>query len=210
MKPTLKYENRLKRKGYKLIAGVDEAGRGSWVGPIVAAAVILPDGFNVKGIKDSKLLNAKQRENLYNLIRETATVIAVSFISHKMIDKKGIGWANQEAIKRVVKKISPDYALIDGRQVKNMPIPLENIVNGDRLVKSIAAASIIAKVTRDKYLAKLDSCYPEYGFARHKGYGTREHYEMICKHGVCEVHRHSYLPIRKMLQPKKIQKISTK
>ena len=199
MNPTFKLENRLKRQGYKLIAGVDEAGRGAWAGPIVAAAVILPGNFRVKGIKDSKLLMAKQRQALYDLIRETTLAWSVAFVGHKVIDRRGIGWANQQVIQRAVKKISPDYALIDGRLISNMQTDFENVINGDRLVKSIAAASIIAKVTRDRYLERLDSKYPEYGFAKHKGYGTKLHYQMLCKHGVCEAHRRSYRPIKLLI-----------
>jgi ribonuclease HII len=198
MNPTLKYENRLKRKGYKLIAGVDEVGRGAWAGPVVAAAVILPANFHVQDIQDSKLLTPKKREELYWLICDRALTYSIAFISHQVVDKQGLAWVNKMVIKRAVQKMrpQPDYVLVDAVQISKTSMPFEAIIGGDRISKTIAAASIIAKVARDRHLIKLEKKFPQYGFAKHKGYGTKLHYEMICKHGVCEVHRKSFAPIK--------------
>lgn len=207
MNPTFKQENQLRKKGYKLIAGVDEVGRGALAGPIVAVAVILPKDFRVGGIKDSKLLTPRQREELYFIICDRAVATCVAFISHKMIDKRGIAWANKMVIKRALCKMKPlpDFALVDAMLIDGLAMPTKSIIRGDRLVKSIAAASIVAKVTRDKYLVKQDKKYPQYGFARHKGYGTKFHRDMLCEHGPCEVHRKSFGPVRALLGNEKNQ-----
>jgi len=204
MQYMLKYENKLKRKGFTRIAGLDEAGRGSWAGPIMAAAVIFPKGTRISGLKDSKKLSARLREELYGEIIDKALAWSVGMVSHKLIDRWGIGWANNQVFLQAIKKLdkTPDFLLVDYFRLKNVDIPFEPVISGDNKVRSIAAASIIAKVTRDNYLKKLDKKYPQYGFARHKGYGTKLHYEMICKHGLCEVHRQSFRPMNSMVNAK--------
>ncbi len=187
-------------QGYKCIAGIDEVGRGPWAGPVAAAAVVLPMGFPVHLMKDSKQLTAKMREELYYLISEQADW-GVGLVSAAVIDEKGIIAATQEAMNMAVADLEhqPDFLLVDGAPQVDFVQPNTAIVRGDALVASIAAASIMAKVTRDRVMVALGRRYPQYGFERHKGYGTKEHQAALQKHGGCEIHRYTYRPIGKIL-----------
>lgn len=188
-------ENNLKAQGYALIAGVDEAGRGPLAGPVYAAAVILPDGCVIDGLNDSKKLTEKKREKLYDEIIEKAVAWSVSAVDEKVIDEINILNATHTAMNNAVNALSvkPDYVIIDGNSIKNMQIAHETIVKGDAKCASIAAASILAKVSRDRYITELAQKYPEYGFEKHKGYGTKAHYEAIEKYGVADIHRRTFL-----------------
>lgn len=182
-------------KGFKTVCGVDEAGRGPLAGPVYAAAVILPVETEIAGINDSKKLSEKKREELFDIINDVAISVSVGTASEKEIDEINILNATFLAMKRAVEglEISPDYAIIDGNRAPNLEIPTETVVKGDGKVMSVAAASIIAKVSRDRFMLKMAEQYPEYQFEKHKGYGTRLHYEMIEKYGVSSIHRKSFL-----------------
>jgi len=192
---TYERENELKAQGYKLICGVDEAGRGPLAGPVCAAAVILPEGLENLGINDSKKLSEKKRDKLFDLIKEKAVAYSIATASEKEIDELNILNATFLAMRRAVEGlgVNPDYVLVDGNRLPGTGIKEEAIVKGDAKSISIAAASILAKVTRDRMLLELDKEYPEYGFAQHKGYPTKLHYDMIKEHGVLPVHRLSFL-----------------
>ena len=192
---TYEYENLLKEKGYSLICGVDEAGRGPLAGPVFAAAVILPDGLDDLGINDSKKLSEKKRDALFDLICEKAVAYSIASASEKEIDEINILNATFLAMKRAVEglKVKPDFALIDGNRKPNTGIEEMPLVKGDAKSISIAAASILAKVSRDRCLLELDKQYPEYLFSQHKGYPTKLHYEKIKEHGISPVHRLSFL-----------------
>ncbi len=187
-------EHSLKEKGYKYIAGVDEAGRGPLCGPVVAAAVILPENIDIEGINDSKKISEKKREKLYEEIIDKALAYGVGISDVDVIEKVNILNATKLAMKEAISKLStkPDYVLIDGNQLIDINVPKEAVVSGDSKSLSIAAASIIAKVTRDRMIRELDLKYPEYGFAKHKGYGTKAHIEAIKKYGLCDIHRPSF------------------
>lgn len=194
--PDFSYENTAKGKGYKYICGVDEAGRGPLAGPVCAAAVILPDGVNIEGLNDSKKLSEKKREELYAVITEKALAYSVAFGTLEEIEEYNILNATYHAMNRAIDglAVKADFALIDGnRTPAGIKIPCEAVVKGDSKSSSIAAASILAKVTRDRLLIEYDKKYPQYNFKKHKGYGTKEHYDAIKKYGVCEVHRLSFL-----------------
>ena len=182
------------------IAGVDEAGRGAWVEAVYAAAVILPEKFNLVGLTDSKKLTAKKREILFLEIQNQALDFCVATASAAEIDELNIHQATLLAMKRAIlglKKINPSKVLIDGKFVpEGLSIPATAIIGGDSLIPAISAASILAKVSRDKKLLELDKKYPLYGFAKHKGYGTKAHLEAIQKYGVLDIHRKSYKPIQ--------------
>lgn len=182
-------------KGFKAVCGVDEAGRGPLAGPVYAAAVILPVETEIAGLNDSKKLSEKKREELFDIINDVAISVSVGTASEKEIDEINILNATFLAMKRAVEglEISPDYAIIDGNRAPNLEIPTETVVKGDGKVMSVAAASIIAKVSRDRFMLKMAEQYPEYQFEKHKGYGTRLHYEMIEKYGVSPIHRKSFL-----------------
>lgn len=182
-------------KGFKTVCGVDEAGRGPLAGPVYAAAVILPVGTEIAGLNDSKKLSEKKREELFDIINDVAISISVGTASEKEIDEINILNATFLAMKRAVEglEISPDYAIIDGNRAPNLEISTETVVKGDGKVMSVAAASIIAKVSRDRFMLKMAEQYPEYQFEKHKGYDTRLHYEMIEKYGVSPIHRRSFL-----------------
>lgn len=192
---TYEYENELKNKGYEIVCGVDEAGRGPLAGPVFAAAVILPAGLEDIGINDSKKLSEKKREELFGIITEKAVAWAVASASEKEIDELNILNATFLAMKRAVDALTvrPDIALIDGNRKPNTGIEEVTLVKGDAKSISIAAASVLAKVSRDRYLCELDDLYPEYQFKKHKGYPTKLHYEMIKKYGISPVHRLSFL-----------------
>lgn len=192
---TYEYENEYKAKGYQIICGVDEAGRGPLAGPVFAAAVILPDGLEDIGLNDSKKLSEKKRETLFDLIREKAIAYSVACADENEIDALNILNATFLAMKRAVEglNVKPDLALIDGNRKPGTGIPEVTIVKGDAKSISIAAASILAKVSRDRYMLELDRLYPEYEFKTHKGYPTKLHYEKIKAHGISPVHRLSFL-----------------
>ncbi|WPB58689.1 ribonuclease HII [Xylophilus sp. GOD-11R] len=180
-----------------LVAGVDEAGRGPLAGPVVAAAVILDQPGRIRGLADSKVLTALQRERLYDLIRERALCCAIGVASVEEIDSINILQATMLAMRRAVEglRLKPAKVLVDGNRLPTLDVMAEAIVKGDALVKSISAASILAKVHRDRLCAELDLQYPHYGFARHKGYGTAEHLAALREHGACEHHRRSFAPV---------------
>lgn len=192
---TYEYENLLKEQGYKIICGVDEAGRGPLAGPVFAAAVILPDGMEDIGINDSKKLSEKKRDALFEIIKEKALAYSIASADEKEIDELNILNATFLAMKRAVEGLSikPDMALIDGNRKANTGVEEMTLVKGDSKSISIAAASILAKVSRDRCLKELDEKYPEYQFSKHKGYPTKLHYELIKKHGISPVHRLSFL-----------------
>ena len=200
MSPSFKQELSLYKKGYKTIAGIDEAGRGAWAGPLVMAAVILPRDFDLRGwgINDSKSLSPKARGAAYSLITKYAPAYNVSIIQNDIIDKVWLREANQKAVTEAYEglKLEPDYLLIDEMKIQSLK-PATFIIDGDKKVASIAAASIIAKVTRDRLMIKWHERFPEYGFNKHKGYGTRLHQQRLEKYGVCKIHRRSFKPVKK-------------
>jgi ribonuclease HII len=181
---------------YNLLCGVDEAGRGPLAGDVFAAAVILPKHHTIDGIKDSKKLSEKQREYLFDVITDGAIDFSIARASHTEIDDLNILNATFLAMKRAVGnlKVVPNVLLVDGNADPRIDnFPTQCIIKGDNLISSISAASILAKVSRDRYMIELSKKYPEYGFAKHKGYGTKLHYEAISKHGICPIHRKSFL-----------------
>lgn len=188
-------ENRLKAEGYGLIAGVDEAGRGPLAGPVYAAAVILPDDARLDGINDSKKLSEKKREELFEKITEIAVSYAIFAVDEKEIDEINILNATHRAMNGAVEKLSikPDYVIIDGNSIKGMKYTHETVVKGDAKSISIAAASILAKVSRDRYITKMAEEYPQYGFEKHKGYGTKAHTDAILEYGISPIHRKTFL-----------------
>ena len=194
--PDFSYELSAKEKGYKFVCGVDEAGRGPLAGPVCAAAVILPEGREIEGLNDSKKLTEKKREQLFDVIIEKAVAYCVAFGSVEEIEEHNILNATYIAMNRAVDGLSQkaDFALVDGNRVpKGISVPCETVVKGDAKSCSIAAASILAKVTRDRLLLEYAEKYPEYGFEKHKGYGTAAHYDAIRQHGVLPIHRMSFL-----------------
>lgn len=203
--PDLSRERRLGRRGFTAIAGIDEAGRGAWAGPVVAAAVILPPGGHavqrrLAGVNDSKRLTPARREALYPAILETACAFGVGSAGPDEIDRQGILPATRAAMIRALAalRLAPDHLLIDALTLPQAAVPQVGIVRGDGLSLSIAAASIVAKVTRDRLMADLDARYPGYGFARHKGYGTAAHRAALERLGACAAHRRSYAPVAKI------------
>lgn len=182
-------------KGFKVICGVDEAGRGPLAGPVCAAAVILPPNAEIPGLNDSKKLSDKRRRELFPVIKERAIAYGIAFADHKEIDEINILQATYLAMERAISKLSvkPDLALIDGNRAKDFGIPVETVVHGDSLSVSIAAASILAKVTRDDYMLQMAEQYRGYGFEIHKGYGTKAHYAALTEQGPCQIHRMTFL-----------------
>lgn len=192
----LLYENEALNNGYELICGVDEAGRGPLAGPVYAAAVILPKGHIVEGVNDSKKLSEKKRELLFDKIIDECVCYSIGTASEKEIDEINILQATYLAMKRAVDglEIVPQLALIDGNRIPPLTASdAKAIVKGDAQSASIACASILAKVSRDRYMLKMAEKYPEYQFEKHKGYGTKLHYEMIEQFGICEIHRKTFL-----------------
>lgn len=189
------FENALFNQGVKTICGVDEAGRGPLAGPVYAAAVILPAGIRIDGLKDSKKLTEAMREKLFDIIVENSVSYAVAYATEQEIDDINILNATFLAMERAISAldVKSDIALIDGNMAKGLSVPAKCIVKGDSLSASIAAASILAKVSRDRYMKELSKSYPEYMFDRHKGYPTKLHYECIEKYGISRVHRRSFL-----------------
>lgn len=191
----LKFERQHRENGAEYIAGIDEAGRGPLAGPVVAAAVIFPDNLELMGINDSKLLSPKQRETLFSKIYEQALSIEIGIVDENSIDKINILQATFLAMRTAITKLgmTPHHVLVDGRMtVPGLTIPQTAIPKGDRKCFSIAAASIIAKVTRDRIMIEYDQQFPDYGFAQHKGYPTKKHIQAIITHGLCPIHRRSF------------------
>ena len=193
--PNFEYEEKLYSEGYKSICGCDEAGRGPLCGPVVAAAVILPLGIEIEGLNDSKKLTEKKREKLFDVIKEKAIAYAIAEASPAEIDDINILNASMLAMRRAVEAlpIKADFALIDGNCSRGFDIPTETVVKGDAKSYSIAAASILAKVTRDRQCIELDRDYPEYGIAKHKGYPTKDHMNAVREHGPSPIHRKTFL-----------------
>jgi len=189
-----RYERELRAQGFSRIAGVDEAGRGALAGPLVAAAVILPAGFDLEGLADSKALTPAAREELYGRIIAGALAWSIRRCSPGRIDRRGLHRMNLWLLRRCVRTlpIEPDYVLTDGFSVGRLPVPTLSIRKGDAVVASVAAASILAKVTRDRIMDRYHRRFPEYGFDRNRGYGTREHLAAIREHGPCPIHRRSF------------------
>lgn len=188
-------ENELFEQGIGLICGVDEAGRGPLAGPVCAAAVILPPNLMIPGLNDSKKLTDKKRRELFPLIKEQAIAFGIAFADHTEIDTVNILQATYLAMERAIQqlRVKPEYALIDGNRAKDFGLPVKTVVHGDSLSASIAAASILAKVTRDDYMEQIAKEYPNYKFEVHKGYGTKAHYEALDNFGPCAIHRMSFL-----------------
>ena len=191
-----KYEHELNQKGITLIAGVDEVGRGPLIGPVVAAAVILPENFKLDGLTDSKKLSEKKREQFYEIIKKEAIAVGVGIISEKRIDEINIYEATKEAMKEAINSLSikPEHILIDAMPL-DLDIDTTSIIKGDLLSISISAASVIAKVTRDRMLYDIDSEFPMYDLKNNKGYGTKKHIEAIKEYGITKYHRLSYKPV---------------
>lgn len=188
-------EDSLYAEGYEMICGVDEAGRGPLAGPVCAAAVILPKGLELPGLNDSKKLSDKKRRELFPIIKEQAIAYGIGLVSHEEIDAINILQATYLAMERAIAQLDgkADFALIDGNRAKDFGIPLRTVVKGDSLSASIAAASVLAKVTRDDIMLEMAEKYPEYGFEVHKGYGTKAHYEALRAYGHCPIHRMTFL-----------------
>ena len=182
-------------KGYSVICGVDEAGRGPLAGPVCAAAVILPKHAQLPGLNDSKKLTDKKRRELFPLIKEQAIAYGIGLASHGEIDEINILQATYLAMERALAQLQvrPDLALIDGNRAKDFGLPVQTVVKGDSLSANIAAASVLAKVTRDDLMLEMAKEYPGYGFEVHKGYGTKAHYEALRKQGPCDIHRMTFL-----------------
>lgn len=196
------FDDYYRSKGYKIVAGVDEAGRGPWAGPVVASAVILPQNPKIEGLNDSKKLSASQREKIFNAINAVALSVCVEVVGHEVIDSINILEATYMAMRAAVQKTTIPFSLVlvDGLAVPQAEWPQEPLIAGDSKSASIAAASVVAKVTRDRIMADLALEYPQYNFARHKGYGTKEHCELLEKYGPCPIHRKSFKPVRALLQ----------
>jgi len=205
LKPSLVEEKRLEAQGYRLIAGVDEVGRGALAGPVVAAAVIMPaeiDAPWLNQIKDSKQLRPASRELLFPHINEVAISAGIGIVPHEVIDAQGIIKATRLAMKSAIEQLSPpaESLLIDYLSLPEVPLPQKGVVKGDSLCFSIACASIIAKVTRDRLMIEFDRVYPGYRFAQHKGYGTKEHISYLYRLGPSSIHRQSFKPVKDMIQ----------
>lgn len=198
----LYYENSLREKGYEFVCGVDEAGRGPLAGPVCAAAVILPPDTIIEGVNDSKKLSEKKREELFDVVIEKSLAYCIAFGSVKEIEEHNILATTLNTMKKAVEGLSvkADYAIIDGNKLPQLEIPCEYVIKGDAKSMSIAAASILAKVSRDRLMLEYAKQYPQYCFEKHKGYGTKLHTEMILEYGPCEIHRLSFL--KKLLNGK--------
>ena len=189
------FENNCFAQGYQIVCGVDEAGRGPLAGPVCAAAVILPPNIDIPGLNDSKKLSDKKRRELYPIIKEKALAYGIAFADHKEIDEINILQATYLAMERAIAQLAvkPDIALIDGNRAKDFGLPVQTVVHGDSLSASIAAASVLAKVTRDNLMLEMAEKYPGYGFEIHKGYGTKAHYAALEAMGACPIHRMTFL-----------------
>lgn len=197
----MRNERELRLAGFRRVAGIDEVGRGCLAGPVVAAAVILPERHRIKGIRDSKMLPRARREALYTQIVDRAEAIGVGCVEVEVIDRINIYQATKLAMREALDRMPdrPDHLLIDALSLREVDLPQRPIIHGDAISASIAAASIVAKVTRDRICDEFDRRYPGYGFARNKGYGTRRHFDALVVEGPCEWHRRSFAPIRMLL-----------
>ncbi|EGJ38681.1 ribonuclease HII [Streptococcus sanguinis SK49] len=195
----LRYEKELYKTGFRAIAGIDEVGRGPLAGPVVAAAVILPPGCKIKGLNDSKKIPKKKHQDIYQAVMDKALAVGVGLIDNEIIDQVNIYEATKLAMKEALSKLclKPDYLLIDAMKL-DIDIPQESIIKGDANSLSIAAASIVAKVTRDKLMADYDKEYPGYDFAQNAGYGTKSHLQGLERHGVTPIHRKTFEPVKSM------------
>jgi len=203
--PSFIEEEQLAAQGYRLIAGIDEAGRGALAGPVVAAAVILPssvDAAQLDGVRDSKQLSPARRERLFPHIYELAVSVGVGIVPHSIVDSQGVVKATRIAMKQAVERLSPspESLLIDYMRLPELKLPQKGITHGDNLCFSIACASIIAKVTRDRIMVEFDRHFPGYGMAQHKGYGTRQHVACLTRLGACPIHRRTFRPVREVTQ----------
>ncbi len=198
MGPTEEFERVARRCGYRRIAGIDEAGRGPLAGPVVAAAVILPTRCRIAGVDDSKQLSEEARDRLYAAILERAVGLGIGSADVGEIDRLNILQATRLAMRRAIEQLVPlpDYLLVDAVTLPGVRISMRPIVKGDSLSLSIAAASIIAKVTRDRLMVKYDALFPEYDFLSHKGYGTPGHLQRLARHGPCPIHRRTFMPVQ--------------
>ena len=189
------FEHEKHAQGYKYICGVDEAGRGPLAGPVFAAAVILPKDYEIYGVNDSKKLSEKKREKLFDEIIEHALAYSIKSCDNFTIDDINILAATMQTMKNAVDSltIKPDIVFVDGNRLPELDVPAEYVIHGDAVSASIAAASILAKVSRDRFMYEMDKKYPEYDFAKHKGYGTKLHYEKLREFGPCEIHRLTFL-----------------
>lgn len=206
MNDLLAFEKELYKEGYTLICGTDEAGRGPLVGPVVAGAVILPLNYHLDGLTDSKKLSEKKREKFFEIIRQDAIAYGIGIVDAKTIDEINIYEASRLAMKKAIAdlKIKPDYILTDAMPILDMDVPVKPIIHGDGLSITIAAASVLAKVTRDHYMYELDKKYPEYEFKKHKGYPTKRHLELIKKYGVTPDYRFTYKPVKNIVESGKM------
>ena len=197
----LQFDNKFRSIGHNIIAGIDEAGRGPLAGPVVASAVILPDKCRLLGINDSKKLTEIKRERLFPQILENAVAIGVGIVDEQVIDEINILQATIQAMRKAIEtlKINPDCILVDALVIPDIGIEQVAIEKGDSLSMSVATASIVAKVTRDRLMVKYDKKYPQYNFAKHKGYGTKEHIEAISKFGPCEIHRRTFKRVKEYI-----------
>ncbi len=195
------HERELQLAGFHRIAGIDEVGRGSLAGPVVAAAVILPERHRIRGLRDSKVLSRTQRESLYQLILDRATAVGVGCVEVEVIDRVNILEATKLAMCQAIARLAqpPDHLVIDALSLRDIELPQRPIIDGDAISASIAAASIVAKVTRDRICVELDQRYPIYGFDRNKGYGTPLHLDALASEGPCAWHRRTFSPIRQLL-----------
>ncbi len=198
----LSFERAARNSGFTCIAGLDEAGRGPLAGPVVAAAVMLPDGLLIPGLTDSKQVPETERDRLFDVIREQAVGFGIGIADERTIDEVNILQATIIAMERALEALvpRPDYLLLDALTLPRVAIPQNPLIKGDCRSHSIAAASILAKVTRDRMMMKLHERYPQYHFHKHKGYGTREHLTLLRKHGPCEAHRRSFQPVAEMVR----------
>ena len=201
MGPTDEFELEARRRGYRWIAGLDEAGRGPLAGPVVAAAVILPTRCRLVGVDDSKQVSEPERTRLYDVIVQRARGVAIGVATEQEIDRLNILEATRLAMSRALALLTPqaDYLLIDAMTLSGLGTPLRSIIKGDTLSISVAAASIVAKVTRDRMMAAYHRAYPEYNFLSHKGYGTDEHLQRLARHGPCAIHRRTFAPVAQLL-----------
>lgn len=198
----LKYEKELYKNNITLIAGVDEAGRGPLCGPVVAGACILPKNYHLEGLNDSKQLSEKKREEFYKILRSEAIAIGVGIVSAKEIDEINILEASRKAMYLALEdlKVTPEYILSDAMSLNDIDIPSKPIIHGDALSLSIAAASVIAKVTRDHIMLEIDALHPEYNIKKHKGYPTKEHLALLEKYGIFEEYRMTYKPVKMIIE----------
>lgn len=202
----LTFEKELYEKGFQFICGTDEAGRGPLVGPVVAGAVILPKNYHLDGLTDSKKLSEKKREKFFEIIKKDAIAYGIGIVDAKTIDEVNIYEASRMAMKKAIDNmaIKPDYILTDAMPITDLDVPVKAIIHGDGLSLTIAAASVLAKVTRDHYMYELDKQYPKYEFRKHKGYPTKRHLELINQYGVTEDYRFTYKPVKNVVESRNL------